>query len=826
MIPNAYCHKENNILIVLIEFDDTWKGKKEYYVKISSIINFNNDEILSGGSRVGMKWRGKLYKGTIVHKSKDFSYPGAGTSGISSNVVESKDFSNPDAGTSGISSNVVESKDFSNPDAGSSGKSSKVVECIDTNTQESYGELNFLHIFVIIALFLTLFIILDSEDDLPISQLILPKSERKRNAATEGLVNTLRIAYDEKDVLDDSDNDITYEPPINNSDLDMDIFKVVDTDEGAIQHDPEPEDFYVEPGNDEPLEPVPKKRKVNKRKEASQARVSGRKHISAYTGKERPDKRIVIRDSCEGKCRRQCQTVDFNRRVAINESFWEMGDQQRQRDFLLTLVEYKTTAAGKEDSRRNQSIKYFLPNNDGSKINVCKRLFLDTFNVSERVILYGISKVNNERILPSDNRGGRRENQKTSDADLRSSIIEHINRFPRVPSHYCRKDSDKEYLHSDLTLQIMYNMYKSSGKQGSISLYRSVFNDMKLSFFRPKKDLCDICDTYRNGSDETKETMQQTYEDHEREKELTRKIKQSEKERASNNNTHCAASFDLQQVLYLPQSNRCEIFYKRRLAVYNETIYEFATHDGYCFTWPETISKRGTNEVSSILNNWLQRKDHAGFRSISLFCDGCPGQNLNTIFPAMLLHFIHNSSSINEVTVHYFVPHHGQNEGDSMHATIERAVRKAGDIQLPCQLASIMRLSRSTGKPYVVNELQFSDIRDWKQMSTEIKMLSQRECESGFQVDWRKITTIRVEKSPEQHSPILYLKSSHSDESFQRLHIRMPRAFNWATIPSQIRSEQIGIGKEKLNDLMSLTVGETALLRSTESVNFYKSLKA
>ena len=47
----------------------------------------------------------------------------------------------------------------------------------------------------------------------------------------------------------------------------------------------------------------------------------------------------------------------------------------------------------------------------------------------------------------------------------------------------------------------------------------------------------------------------------------------------------------------------------------------------------EGLTKRGANEIASYLFNYLTIKDREGVEEINLFCDGCPGQNKNTITP-------------------------------------------------------------------------------------------------------------------------------------------------------------------------------------------------
>lgn len=70
----------------------------------------------------------------------------------------------------------------------------------------------------------------------------------------------------------------------------------------------------------------------------------------------------------------------------------------------------------------------------------------------------------------------------TSD-DIKNHVKRHIDSFPRVESHYCRKDTKKQYLAPDLNLSLMYRLYRDEYcKQNNIIpvsnfVYRSVFHD-------------------------------------------------------------------------------------------------------------------------------------------------------------------------------------------------------------------------------------------------------------------------------------------------------------------------------------------------------------
>ena len=85
----------------------------------------------------------------------------------------------------------------------------------------------------------------------------------------------------------------------------------------------------------------------------------------------------------------------------------------------------------------------------------------------------------------------------------------------------------------------------------------------------------------------------------------------------------------------------------------------------------ECESKRGSSEVATSTRKFLLMQDKLNKKRIHFFADGYSGQNKNLILAIMLLVFINESKNIEEVSLRYFEPFHGQNEGDSVHSAIE-----------------------------------------------------------------------------------------------------------------------------------------------------------
>jgi len=152
------------------------------------------------------------------------------------------------------------------------------------------------------------------------------------------------------------------------------------------------------------------------------------------------------------------------------------------------------------------------------------------------------------------NSKGRKPHNSTKDINVELAKS-HIDSFPRVESHYCRKHTKKHYLSSDLNISFMYRLYKNdfcTTKQiqlVSLAIYRKIFHgyDPELSVFKPKKDQCPLCNAYALD----KETLTNEYNEHKQRETDSMDMKKIDKQKATldHGKTFRAITFDLK--LYL-----------------------------------------------------------------------------------------------------------------------------------------------------------------------------------------------------------------------------------------------------------------------------------
>jgi hypothetical protein len=295
-------------------------------------------------------------------------------------------------------------------------------------------------------------------------------------------------------------------------------------------------------------------------------------------------------------------------------------------------------------------------------------------------------------------------------------MLQHINSFPRVPAHWCRKDTKKEYLESILNRERMYSLYlefceEKKAKPVCKTTYKETLIKLNIGFHVPRKDQC-WCHEFESLPSSEKEARQVEYEIHIKRKKATNDEKESDAKKAASDPTYMSANFDLEAVLYCPLKYAKPVFYKRKLASYNFTVYTVGAKEGFCFFWDETTGNRGSIEVASCLSKYIARIEPP-ITELSLFSDCCPGQNRNSIVVAMLRYALNIHPCLKVINLKFLEPGHTHMECDSMHATIETASQFA-TVYCPRDWVNVIKLAKKNGKPYAVKVMHLEDFWDYK----------------------------------------------------------------------------------------------------------------
>ncbi|KAL4705130.1 hypothetical protein ACJJTC_005509 [Scirpophaga incertulas] len=520
----------------------------------------------------------------------------------------------------------------------------------------------------------------------------------------------------------------------------------------------------------------------------------------------------------ECKCKKKCgDKITHEQREAIMQKYYELGDHERQWRFIANLIQAedvkRITTVRKNN--RTQSIKYFFLI-ETKKVQVCKVFFINTLSISHQIVYTALEKTKAGCESSVDMRGRHDNRPHKMNIETAENIIKHINLFPKIESHYIRKDSTRQYLSEHLNISKMYRLYKTWFENGSNNCtmaskrqYETIFNTkFNYSFFKPKKDQCSICTLYEQADPIRKIELQEKFDRHQKNKLRVRQIKKAEKESVDQNNSTIAI-FDLEKVLSIPQSQVGIFHYKRKYPIYNFTVFDASRNKGYCYVWHYQIAKRGAIEIASCLWLFLLSEKERGIKNIFFYSDGCGGQNKNRFIFSFYL-YAAQTLQIN-ITHKFFETGHGQSEADSMHSRIEGELKNRV-VYTPEQMYSIIINAKVNGEPYVVKEMSQKDFYDIKELIINKNWIRD---ENGQKILWSKVMQVHVSYTTPL---VLHFKYNFDDEytlmnttANQRVLARSKRNVRQASISSPAEqplklayTQPLPVSKALHNDLISL----------------------
>lgn len=585
-----------------------------------------------------------------------------------------------------------------------------------------------------------------------------------------------------------------------------------------------------------------RKRKGHKslsvRQNAQKLRNSGQQYTSVSKLKKViPQKQMG--PPCGVKCRLKCsEIIKQEDRENIFDNYWKMGDLTRQRDYISKCIDVIKPKYQYKVHNSNRGPKHsFSFEIDKNKRRVCKIFFKNTLNINNRPIATVIEKKNQLGIVEEEKRGKHGKQKKVS-SDIIQGIKNHIDSIPRIESHYLRQQTTREYIDGGKNLTDIYNDYEkkclNDGVEAAkIHTFRKVFNEeYNISFFVPKKDQCETCVSYMN-SDKTTE-IQNNYEQHQLEKELCRQEKSNDKAMVQDN--YIVACYDLQAVLPLPKGDISTLYYKCKLNVCNFTISELAKDSCDCFVWSEVEALRGANEIATCVWRYLKKKCERESEindnnlQITFYSDNCCGQQKNKFMFSLYLYAL-SVLNIKSITHKYLISGHTQNENDSVHSVIEKAVKKclrSGPIYTPDQYVAIIRTARKKGNPYNVTEMCYSDFVDIKNITEACGGQFSKNTQ-GETVRLTDIKVIKFEKHQDSDNIAIYYKTSYTDTDFKEIQYHNSRVSRTRATQSlqnyqlkPLYQSRLKLSDRKNSDLKSLI--NSNVIPQSYALSYYNSI--
>ncbi|KAL4714224.1 hypothetical protein ACJJTC_009576 [Scirpophaga incertulas] len=320
-----------------------------------------------------------------------------------------------------------------------------------------------------------------------------------------------------------------------------------------------------------------------------------------------------------------CGSVNEQARLDVFFYFWSLSSWEAKRSYIIGLVTVRTVtkrrklseAATETDKKRNNGIDCYLPRHDGVKVRVCRDFFLATLDIKKDSFTDWImaNKLTKKTVVViSDN-----TNESTRKTLKSDSVLKWLDVIPKVPSHYCRSSSSRIYVDDSLqSLTKMHAVYSEWCQENQFpAVQRKKFCEIleiqKISIFKPRKDQCDTCVSYKEGNlDEA------TYQTHILKKTEARDAKQRAISEASSE--HCVVTMDLQSVQLCPKLLVSAQYYKQKLQVHIFTIYVNNNKDVIVYIWHEGDGGVTANEFITCILDFIQKRKvvaEQAFQSIS-----------------------------------------------------------------------------------------------------------------------------------------------------------------------------------------------------------------
>ncbi|XP_045506624.1 uncharacterized protein LOC123702846 [Colias croceus] len=462
---------------------------------------------------------------------------------------------------------------------------------------------------------------------------------------------------------------------------------------------------------------------------------------------------------CSKNCRQKC-TEKFTQieREIICKSYWSIASYNLQKEFLLRRIIIKPVQTTRKsvsiDKQRSSSRVYGFYKGKTVFERVCKNFFMSTLCISTGPIETAVKHVDDHGVFSKlDNRGRRAPANKTPEEQIQE-VKNHIESFPVIDSHYCRKKTNRKYLDPTLSISKMYDLYVQKMKEINklpvkLNIYKKVFGtEYNLAFYHPKKDQCSTCNNYIK--DKTNINIQNEYTQHIERKEASYRSKNLDKKKSEEDKSYLCVTMDLQSLLQIPSTADSLMYYSRKLNLYNLSIYEFKPpqNDAHCMIWTEINGKRGSVEIASAIYLWIKKLPEV-LTHVTIYSDTCSGQNRNQYVAAFLLYVVQTHETIKILEQKYLESGHSFMEVDSMHSAIEKE-KKYTDTYSIIDWKGIMLRARSkrqnkNATPYNVTELSYQDMIDVKALALKI-IKNKTIAENGEKVCWLKIKCLRFEK--------------------------------------------------------------------------------
>lgn len=495
--------------------------------------------------------------------------------------------------------------------------------------------------------------------------------------------------------------------------------------------------------------------------------------------------------------------ISESRRHEINSQFWSL-DFKAQCTFGYATISRQDCKRKTEEANRENSFTYFLKNDEGSSVIICKTFYLTTLGYNrsnDSFVRMLVGRKNYLKPLPRKKQQGLHLQKPLID---RTPIIEHINLFGPTISHYRREHAPKRlYLPSDITISFMFKDFKEKfPNMCSYDLYRKVVTeDLNISFAHLGNEECEQCEKFKLHTKSNPTHSKQNlvlncsvcveFKAHRQKYTESRELYTSHKNLSTS--SHAYDSMDLQKIIMLPRIDMFkEAIFCPRLSILNECFVPVGRKgkDGYrpqpfASLWHEAISGRKKEDfISCFYKYFLSKRDLEDF---TIWLDNCGAQNKNWALYTFLVYIINsNLIEAKSIELYYFEPGHTFMSADSFHHRIELSLKQMKKVY---DFNDFKIAVEKAGNP-IIAEMEIKDFFDWPDCSSRTKRTED--------VYMKDIAYVRAERGKKT---LVYKTGYKTSEEYELDFLQLKAIKNGIPEP-KIKTKYRGITKARKENII------------------------
>lgn len=199
---------------------------------------------------------------------------------------------------------------------------------------------------------------------------------------------------------------------------------------------------------------VKRKKSERKRELNNKLRMRGAKYIGFRKPKDqkntfhdtpRDERRLKARCLCKDPSKQCMKFTDDDRKIIFSK-FWSDMSWEQRKVFVATTVKVCSKKRPEtENSRRSVTLRYHLVLKN-THLPVCKLMYLKTLSLGEWSVRSWALSANNGMVKSDEVEVSTRFKRKDIFKDDREFLEAFLTKLNKLPSHYCRKDTEQLYL--------------------------------------------------------------------------------------------------------------------------------------------------------------------------------------------------------------------------------------------------------------------------------------------------------------------------------------------------------------------------------------------